>query len=85
MPAHLSHDPQCENVHFVGSYFLEHLGILKYDGTVAGGWGGSGVGEVGYCVPLFGHQLHSDPCSSDVSQHGNQRSDFCDHQNTLLQ
>ena len=39
-PSHLSHDPQCENVHFVGSYFLEHLGILKYDGH-----GGDGRGR----------------------------------------
>ena len=44
-PVNLSHDPQCENVHFVGSYFLEHLGILKYE------WhGGGGRGWL-----LFGH------------------------------
>ena len=52
MPAHLSHDPQCENVHFVGSYFLEHLGILKYDGTVAGGWAGLGGGRGRLLCPI---------------------------------
>ena len=40
-PSHLSHELQCENVHFVGSYFLEHLGILKYDGH-----GGDGRGRL---------------------------------------
>ena len=67
MPAHLSHDPQCENVHFVGSYFLEHLGILKYDGTVAGG---GGRGRLLCPIVWSPAPLRSDPCSSDVSQHG---------------
>ena len=44
---------------FCGKLFLRAFGNFEI-WWHGGGWlGGSGVGEVGYCVPLFGHQLHS--------------------------
>ena len=68
MPAHLSHDPQCENVHFVGSYFLEHLGILKYDGTVAGGWarGWERSAIVSHCLVTSSTLIHARQTSHNM-------------------
>ena len=63
---HLSHDLQCENVHFVGSYFLEHLGILKNDGHGMGLEACEGSGIV-WSLPGLQHSLYSRiVCSSLV-------------------
>ena len=70
---HLSHDLQCENVHFVGSYFLEHLGILKNDGHGMGLEACEGSGIV-WSLPGLQHShinntvettLHKIPLAAD--------------------